>query len=96
MAWEWSHTPEAYANVEKNIYKLSLKKLREIYSEWQAHLGDSDLDEVEYEAALKFSKSLSKDHLADFIWQKTCSWRTCDNGGYNAHVCPFGCHTVPF
>ncbi len=34
---------------------------------------------------------------ADAIWQYASEdLRTCDNGGYNAWMCPWGCHTVSF
>ena len=36
MAWSWSHTQEAYENAQANTHGLSLKKLREIWAEWQS------------------------------------------------------------
>lgn len=36
------------------------------------------------------------DILADQIWDWMEEQSTCDNGGFNAWCCPYGCHTVPF
>ena len=36
--------------------------------------------------------------LVDFIWERASEYATCDNGGWNAWLCPYGCgcHTVSF
>jgi len=36
--------------------------------------------------------------LADFIWEQASEYATCDNGGFNAWMCPSGCgcHCVSF
>jgi hypothetical protein len=34
--------------------------------------------------------------MADEIWEHASAYATCDNGGFNAWVCPWGCHTVSF
>ncbi len=34
--------------------------------------------------------------LAEIIWSKAEELQTCDNGGWNCWICPYGCHTVPF
>jgi len=41
-------------------------------------------------------RRLSQDVLADLVWQRAEEHRTCTNGGWNAYLCPDGCHTVPF
>ena len=61
-----------------------------------------DFDQVYYEEQLKEAKALikkmGKDTLADDIWERACELATCDNGGWNAWMCPYGCdpHAVPF
>lgn len=43
MAWEWSHTPEAYANAEANIRAKDRKWLETVYGEWHAE-DEEDLN----------------------------------------------------
>ncbi len=104
MSWEWSHAPAAYVYARKNLGKLSKKKLNIIYAEIHSANVDeygnvsestSDMDIDEYNIKLKKAKTLQKDVLVDFIWDFMEKFRTCDNGGFNAYCCPFGCHTVP-
>lgn len=109
MSWEWSHTPEAYQNARDNLGRRSLKVLIEILAEWHASGQDTIYSQVGLDADL-FHKEvkrlqaeakagrLSKDSLADLIWEKMERLRTCTNGGHSAHCCPFGCgcHMVSF
>jgi hypothetical protein len=30
------------------------------------------------------------------VWEKVKALAVCDNGGFEAWVCPYGCHTLPF
>ena len=85
MAWEWSHTPEAYTNAYDNLCKKSKKFLRECAVEWAEHEG------VKPPPA-----DVPKENLAEHVWTKAEEQRTCDNGGFNAWACPGGCHTVSF
>ena len=100
MAWEWSHTPEAYENARLNLADLSTKNLRIIFAEWHAWGGESsstsDFNKALYKDALKSATQIAGDILVDSIWERAEEHRTCDNGGFNAWVCPFGCHTVSF
>ena len=103
MAWEWSHTTEAYSNALNNLHDLPRETLLEIAAEWRAWDGDSfapDLDLEHYDRLMKCQAltGLPTDVLADDIWDKASELRTCDNGGFNAHMCPFGCdvHKVAF
>jgi len=102
MAWEWSHTNEAYANAYDNLHNSPRAWLAIAFAEWKAkEIEDSEDDErepfgAEYETELAFAATLATDTLADSIWDKASEQRTCDNGGFNAWVCPYGCHTVPF
>ena len=102
MAWEWSHTQEAYDTAEKNLYKKSRKFLSECYGEIKANQPpdgfehqDNDFDEALYNEAMREAASMDKEELADFIWTYASEdLRTCDNGGYSPWMCPHGCHQV--
>ena len=98
MAWEWSHTPEAYENAKKNLDSLSRETLEVIWAEWLTHNanpGGPFWDEA-YPHALEMAKMMPKDSMQYGIWEYAERQRLCDNGGFRAWVCPFGCHTVPF
>lgn len=107
MAWEWSHAAEAYENARQRLYTLSRKKLREIWAEWKVKHAETEeetgWDQEVYDAALKEATDLTekasyKQILADDIWDWMAEQATCDNGGFNAWCCPYGCgcHTVSF
>ena len=83
MAWEWSHAPEAYTAARTNLENVEPSELRVIWAD-------------RYELALLDAGPLGPVRLASDIWERAAEYATCDNGGFNAHVCPFGCHTVPF
>lgn len=108
MAWEWSHTPEAYQDARLNLADLETAELRVIYAEWQANApggyyddegyqGD-DFDQEAYDEALVEAVELSHDALVDYIWEQADQQRTCTNGGHQAWICPYGCgcHLVAF
>ena len=100
MAWEWSHAPEAYTAARTNLENVEPSELRVIWAEWKAAIprqfGEHELDTDRYELALLDAGPLGPVRLASDIWERAAEYATCDNGGFNAHVCPFGCHTVPF
>jgi hypothetical protein len=95
MAWEWSHTVEAYENVHDNIRDLKRGKLETIWAEWEAWDGNTNsttgFDIKKYQVAQAKVKTLPDDILADAIWEKVTELRTCENGGHLAWLCPFGC-----
>lgn len=110
MAWEWSHTVEAYENARKNLEMVETDILIEILSEWDAleagKVTEPDHPEPFFQEAYDESKERLtqqcsrldgfEEHIADAIWTKAEELATCDNGGFNAWVCPYGCHTVSF
>lgn len=104
MAWSWSHTNEAYDNAYNNLCRLSVDELRVIYAEWKAYFAGKETDPDDDEpfdndacnAALEECKDFPDDVLADQIWGWASEGATCDNGGFKAWVCPYGCHTVSF
>jgi hypothetical protein len=106
MAWSWSHTQQAYAEAEDNLRNLSKEALEIIFAEWRAAQGKHgvidpvcpNFSERKYDRALKHAKTLPDDVLADFIWEKASEQATCDNGGFEAWMCPHGCgpHCVSF
>jgi hypothetical protein len=104
MAWSWGHSPEAYAQAYLNLEKFDLKELRVIWAEWK---GCEDRDGVAPDLVMqKYNRALKdcirfdfhKDTLQDEIWGFMSEQATCENGGFEAWGCPFGCgcHLVSF
>lgn len=104
MTWEWSHTDEAYANAQENVYSLSRKRLLEILREWAYHDRETKgtlrtRTNSKRVAGFRLPNGLArmpKDLLAENVWSRMSEFATCDNGGFNAYACPDGCHTVSF
>ena len=102
MSWSWSHTPEAYANAQANVQAQNKEWLEIVYAEWESQVphdqGLDGFDNSKYNRAKRKAKKLPADVLAEYIWEKMSEQAVCDNGGHNAHCCPYGCgcHTVPF
>jgi len=104
MAESWGHAPEAYWNGMLNTHDLPMSELMVIAAEWKASTTSNDgfswdFDLDAYETALAEYKSavnLTSDALAGEIWKRAEELATCDNGGFNAYICPHGCHMVPF
>jgi hypothetical protein len=105
MAWEWSHTQEAYANAESNLHNLKDSEIVMIFAEWCALDSREDyaggFNPVKYiRGMMKAVHSIRKydreSMLDSVIWEKSSEQATCDNGGFNAWVCPYGCHRVSF
>ncbi len=106
MAWSWSHSQQAYSDARENLSELDRDKLEIIFAEWRAAQGKNgmidpvcpDFSERKYDRALKHAKTLDHDTLVDFIWEQASEFATCDNGGFEAWMCPHGCgpHCVSF
>lgn len=104
MAWSWSHTHEAYENAYANLSDLDRDDLKIIFAEWRAAQGkhgvisdfNPEFNQKKYDRALKYADTLDNSAMIEFIWEHAESFATCDNGGFNAYVCPHGCHTVSF
>jgi len=104
MAWSWSHTSEAYDNASANLLALDHATLVEIVTEWDAYrpdAEDADSEGFSIEAhtaahAADAYRDMCSDSIADLIWDRMSEQATCDNGGFNAWACPYGCHTVSF
>lgn len=109
MSWEWSHTQEAYENVEHNLSTKPREWLEVVWAEWIATFPNRnepmiDKDQIDSTWLRKFNqlmfraKNKTNEYLIENIWQRMEQWRTCDNGGFLAHCCPHGCspHKVPF
>lgn len=71
-----------------------------IASNWRKDRVTTDLDLRKYERAIARAKrqgaELGYDKLAADIWNWSSDLATCTNGGWEAWVCPFGCHLLPF
>ena len=106
MAWSWSHTQQAYAAAHENLSSFDKPTLEIIFAEWRAAQGKHGvIDQVspqfcqrKYDRALKHAETLAHDILVEFIWEKASEQATCENGGFEAWMCPFGCgcHSVSF
>ena len=101
MAWEWSHSQEAYSNCRENILHRDREWLEVVYAEWVVRRfleDENDWDSDKYTESLEHAKTLAEDVLADYIWDAMEEQATCDNGGFNAWACPYGCgpHLVSF
>lgn len=97
----WSHTEEAYAAAERNLRKLPVRDLVDIYAEWrEVQLQQQEDVPFDWEKHKKEARRLvrqaGKDALADLLWEWASEQALCDRGGYSAWVCPEGCHTVRF
>jgi len=103
MVWEWSHTDEAYGNVRDQIAARDRAWLVEVYAEIRAAVPDDEhpwhepeFSQKKHTAAVRQAGRLADDTLADAIWEFASDHRECSNGGWEAYVCPWNCHSVPF
>ena len=105
MAWSWSHTAEAYEHARENVMLLSSEDTAVIWAEiscsdWKTNAFNPDFNLRKYKKLLlKAHREIYKGYIERFhndIWDFAETWRVCDDDGYNAYVCPFGCHTVSF
>jgi hypothetical protein len=95
MAWEWSHTTEAYDNARENVDNLPRKTLLVILREWAYH----DREQRGKDGSFRLPngiRSMPRSELAEMVNTRMEEQRTCDSGGFNAWCCPEGCHTVSF
>lgn len=92
MAWEWSHSQEAYDTALENLYYKPKWWLNEAYAEWKTE----NMEECkgQYNVYLKDAETKAKEELVEYIWEKASEQRTCENGGFQPWMCPYGCHTV--
>jgi hypothetical protein len=99
MAWEWSHTDEAYADARQHVERLPRRELLTILREWAYEDRGDRTARMSIRGAFRLPagvRTLPTDVLADMAWARAEAHRTCTNGGWDAYVCPYGCHTVPF
>lgn len=65
--------------------------------DWQEYrMTHEPFDNTEFEAVKKrlTESCLQVDTLANEVSRKATEFATCTNGGFEAWVCPSGCHTV--
>lgn len=110
MAWGWSHTAEAYENARENVNSLPRSDLLIIYAEWKAYMAGKEADPQDHEPfdeqayfevlsreeSLRHGLGTPCDIMADCVWEWMEQQAICDNGGFRAWACPYGCHTVSF
>lgn len=95
MPWEWSHTAEAYWNAYLNVRDMTKAKLLEVLREWAYYNREEAGKHAHFRLPYN-GRKLSQDALADEVWTRAENQALCDCGGFNAWVCPYGCHTVSF
>lgn len=104
MAWEWSHTDDAYRDAARQVERLPRRELLVILREW-AHYDREARGRIRQRSGAKRPAGfrlpnglarLPRPTLAELVRQRAEEHRTCTNGGWEAYACPYGCHTVPF
>lgn len=88
-----------YSEWRVHLHEEEIKR-----KEGEAFDNDEELEiEFTHEQMMKMfedtkreARKIPHDILADQIWEWASEASTCDNGGWNAWVCPDGCHTVSF
>ena len=100
MVWSWSHSIEAYRDLEQSIAAQPREWLEVVFAEWKASTRGAfhprpsfsiDFDERRFDRALGAAKHLSSEALAERIYAWAERQGTCDNGGFEAWCCPHGC-----
>lgn len=103
MTWSWSHTQEAYDQARINLMAITDEEwIDECWLEWQAHKPDAEDADFEgfsqeaVEEADRTKEQVDSNDKKEYIWDQASELRDCTNGGWLAHMCPYGCHTVSF
>lgn len=104
MAWEWSHTQEAYVNACENLGTFDDEQIAVIWAEWKAYCKASagEFNRFAYNWAIQKARKLIRQGMREYvesdIWERMSEFATCDNGGFLGWACPFGCgcHKVSF
>jgi len=102
--WSWSHTDEAYMCVMRNLHNRGHKWLSEVWAEWETarknpaaeYWEKPGFNEEDYKQAIEKAKNIDRASLADDIYSAASEQADCTNGGWEAYVCPYHCHTVGF
>lgn len=104
--WSWSHTAEAYENLQLRIADQDRKWLEVVWGEWKASTSghflptapSHDFDERRYLRANAAAKQLSTEELVSRIYALAERQSLCTNGGWEAMCCPYHCgvHTLAF
>lgn len=99
MTWEWSHTAEAYENAYAQLCQQDSLWLLECYAEWRAWEDGKrgkffNRNTYEYCHEVIHSED-DRALMIEGIWRRAEEARRCTNGGWELHMCPYGCHSVP-
>jgi hypothetical protein len=103
MAWEWSHSAEAYDFARDFLgEKMAREELVIMAAEWDTFdrgkvEGAPAFDQEFYKERLAFYAGHAIETLTEKIWARMEEQRTCTNGGFKLWGCPYGCarHLVP-
>lgn len=79
---------------QKRIWELDVEFSKTTFS--APEFDNNAWCQDNYDIAIDAAKDLAADVLVDQIWGWAESQAVCDNGGFNAWMCPTGCHRVPF
>ncbi len=100
MSWRWSHSPEAFDQARQNVLAMPEEELAAIIAEYAAHRpwegGPDGFDQDAYDQSIRETRDIPLDILANQVWELMSAQAICDEGGYHAWCCPFGCHHVSF
>jgi len=103
MAWSWSYSDEGLSAIMAGIENLPLDDLITCYAEFEAYRLRNrsnvkfDFNRTAYRRGLHQARLIAdtgEDILVSAIQSRAEELATSDNGGWNAYVCPYGCHTV--
>lgn len=81
-----------WPDVERTEYDELTDRLNTPEPTWDSEAFDQEA----YTTAIEDAKFLPYDVLADYVAERAEEHAMCDNGGFDAWVCPSGCHTVSF
>ena len=101
MSWDWSHKEvgDLYENIH-NPSVVSTETIKECIAEFAAYTEEDHFDRDLYDQKMAWINGIDLGHecLADNLWDLVVAQKICDNGGFNAWLCPNGCecHKAPF
>lgn len=94
--WKCHDIKQAEKRFDEELFELDVENVPDIPKELTTNPFLDGRYEHFVEEAQKIIKEQGKEWIALEIWDQASGQATCDNGGWNAWMCPSGCHTVPF
>lgn len=84
------------AEIKAEILKEEFNSLDLDYYQLELHNEIVNSDYFEYLVEAHENSTEEYTELSEFIYEFTEEQSLCDNSGFEAWICPFGCHTVSF